>query len=114
MWRGIALLHHGHRNRIAHHTVDRHLHRNAVSGRCVLRDHGVDLPQTHETGRKPAEQKLRGDATDGDYRRANGFFSGLAAAACPAGTDGVTTPAPVAQMVIGLPRRAGLPGSFRV
>src|ERR1017187_7176952 len=40
--------------------------------------------------------------------------TGVAGAACPAGTDGVTSPAPVAPMVIGLPRKAGLPGSFRV
>jgi hypothetical protein len=37
---------------------------------------------------------------------------GTAGAACPAATEGVTLPGPVAQMVMGVPRRAGVPGSF--
>src|ERR1035441_2845973 len=34
--------------------------------------------------------------------------SGVAGAACPAGTDGGTTPGPVAQMGVGLPRRGAV------
>src|ERR1035438_7578709 len=74
-----ALFHfYGHRNRIACGAIEHHLHRNVVSGRRVGRDHGVDLPEAHETGSEPAEENLRGQSADGHAREADGFRQRIA------------------------------------